>query len=618
MQFIDKVTILRKVIAIVVIMVIILIICLIGPFDVFTHGFYYEVIESSNINEEDYLGKIELRGGVEYTDEFRVTKEHFRGFALYLENVLGNTGNICITIMDEEGRILGREVVDIREEKAQSWYQVKMNVNLKKGGTYFYVIEAVNCTEAPCLQIVDSDYLGEEIISDRGILISFAYAKPTFSLPEKILLSLLIICISFVILSKVFLKGEIFKKFCMIIYIIAMTVILSWNYMFNSFDSHNYLFENFQEDSETLVTGVIYAERNNLSLSQYGLGRFIDAKGRFESYNKGFIMDENWTYGYSNTMPQIVLSNQDIIRNVTQVGNRVMFSNGDILQITGNYANGDWIIVTLDAEKPLNFYKYGDLSMATYFDENMNLLESCELKEYSSQFGMQGKIFRRLARYISEENTFIVLHLFCCMTLAVIFSIIIILIWKKYNSLMAACFFIVFLFSPWIVNFSRNLYWVEFTWFIPMLVGLFCAYHINSSLYRVISYMSAFVAVLGKCLCGYEYISTVMMGVISFLLVDLVKVISKKDKERTILLSKTTIIIGFMALLGFVTAICIHADIRGDGNLREGIKLIVMQDVYRRTNGGNLNEFAEVFWPSFNASIWETFSVYFHFQTEII
>ena len=72
MQFIDKVTILRKVIAIVVIMVIILIICLIGPFDVFTHGFYYEVIESSNINEEDYLGKIELRGGVEYTDEFRV------------------------------------------------------------------------------------------------------------------------------------------------------------------------------------------------------------------------------------------------------------------------------------------------------------------------------------------------------------------------------------------------------------------------------------------------------------------------------------------------------------------------------------------------------------------
>ena len=31
-----------------------------------------------------------------------------------------------------------------------------------------------------------------------------------------------------------------------------------------------------------------------------------------------------------------------------------------------------------------------------------------------------------------------------------------------------------------------------------------------------------------------------------------------------------------------------------------------------------MNEFAEVYWPSFNASVWETYSQYFHFSTEVI
>ena len=31
-----------------------------------------------------------------------------------------------------------------------------------------------------------------------------------------------------------------------------------------------------------------------------------------------------------------------------------------------------------------------------------------------------------------------------------------------------------------------------------------------------------------------------------------------------------------------------------------------------------MNEFASAFWPSFNASVWDTYRQYFHFYTEII
>lgn len=68
-----------------------------------------------------------------------------------------------------------------------------------------------------------------------------------------------------------------------------------------------------------------------------------------------------------------------------------------------------------------------------------------------------------------------------------------------------------------------------------------------------------------------------------------------------------------------MAAICIHAPLKGDGSILEGIKNIFVQDVLRRTNGADLNDFAEHYWPSMNASIWEVFCAYFHFlTTEII
>ena len=75
---------------------------------------------------------------------------------------------------------------------------------------------------------------------------------------------------------------------------------------------------------------------------------------------------------------------------------------------------------------------------------------------------------------------------------------------------------------------------------------------------------------------------------------------------------------GVLALVGFGVAICMHAFIRGEGSIWQGIQRIIEEDVLRRVGGGNLNDFEPIYWSSLNASVWETLQKYFHFETDVI
>ena len=237
---------------------------------------------------------------------------------------------------------------------------------------------------------------------------------------------------------------------------------------------------------------------------------------------------------------------------------------------------------------------------------------------YVSQIGLQGKIFRGIAKYADANSIFNKLHLLCCGLLALVLTSISIFIYKKYNMIMAGVFYVVFLLSPWIVNFARNLYWVEFTWFLPMLVGLICSFYIEKSNIRRWCYIGAYITVMLKCMCGYEYITTIMMGMISFLTVDFIVNLANRQYKKVWLHGKTIVIIGVMAVLAFLTVICIHANIRGNGNLLLGIKDIIDNDVLRRTLGGDASKFDPILADSLNASIIDVVRKYYQFQTEII
>jgi len=228
-----------------------------------------------------------------------------------------------------------------------------------------------------------------------------------------------------------------------------------------------------------------------------------------------------------------------------------------------------------------------------------------DISERTQQIGLQGWIFYYMAR-LGVPSPYAAFRLVCCLALAIVLSLICYELNKKYGLLFAYVFFIVSISSSWLTNFAPNLYWVPFTWFIPMLLGVICLNNLNK---RRLLYPLFFLAIFIKAACGYEYITVVMLSSIMFLAVEWVCAL-KKDKQYSMLLFKTIFMIGIMSLLGFSVALLINSYMLGDGNILNGLNAIYREDVLRRTFG-SAEDFPEVFTNSLNASILDVLIIYF-------
>lgn len=236
-------------------------------------------------------------------------------------------------------------------------------------------------------------------------------------------------------------------------------------------------------------------------------------------------------------------------------------------------------------------------------------LKDFDVSLYKSQVGIQGYtisfLYNKLHLGINKIRIILV------SLLAVILLYICKYIAKKFNKKLAFIFFIVFLLSPWICAFARNLYWVEFTWFLPMLFGLILSINYKN---KKILIPCIFISIFIKCLCGYEYITVIMLSTIIFMLYDF---IFQKANRKEIF--KTIIVVGVTALLGFLSALMIHSYIRGNGNIISGINIVYNEDVTRRTlAAGGTEEFTGIVLESLKASPLTTLKKYFSWNTNII
>lgn len=614
----------KSILAVIISLVAFGMIILIGPADYFTHGYYCNELDY-DIVVADITSTYNFESNGTFEMLFSPKSNHFVGFEINLVNQpANNSGTMKMEIQSKQGKVIDIIEVDLSKVQEAVWYKTYTKAELRKGTTYKLLISTENCVTVPHLQLITPGYLEENV--EGNLLIGYAYAKPTFTFQNKVLFIMFIISGWLYVLTQL-LEWKTVRSFISYlasgIFIIAL---LSWNFMYNSMDKGNDIYYEFQSDSESLVKGMIEAEKNgSWFCEQYYSGVWSSeyvkfGLGTYESYVTE-PTDNEWFKGYSRHEAAILVSANGYSRQFAIIGNYIKFENGDCFKITNTLDDGINLVIYLEADRNLNPYKFGSLKNAYYCDENqveVMILNNGIASPYQASYGLQGKIFRHLARYMDEEQLYMNLYMLCCLALGTVVSIIIILLYKKYNMLLAVIFLITFWLSPWVVSFARNLYWVEFTWFLPMAIGLFCSLNVDKRLCRIISYIATFFAIVLKCLCGYEYISTIMMGLISFLLVDFIVSCIQKQKARSILLFRTIIVIGIIALLGFVVALCIHAPLRGNGNVLDGIKVIFEEDVLRRTSGADLNKFSEVFWASFNASVWETCAKYFRFSTEII
>lgn len=596
----------------------VVLIALIGPLDYFAHGFESEMVEPDQVYEED-LGMVYLYWE-DYEGDFLVTKDHFAGLELYLtHNPKKNTGFLCAELSTPDGTLLDRMTADLSEVKEEERYFLSTSAKLEKGQTYHLRIYAKDCDRYPRLFLVDNDYLPEDAL-DSNLLVGYAYAKPTFDFGQKVLLGVLIAALWLLTAPRLLPGKRVGRCGIRAGVALALTWLLAWNYLFNSFGANNPTFSTFQEDSETLVSSMLLAEEKGLPLHEYGLGRTRDVRGFYMTYDRPLRNSWAWDDGYCTGEPKLSIPKNKYTALLAMPGNYIEFANGETVIIDKVSIDDIWYVLTLRYEGPLLRSKFGPLEQAQFHLARGARLDKLRVQPYISQYGLQGWVFRALGRGLEHEQAIERLHLLCALLTAIVFVLLTAVLAVKYNRLLAGCFYAVFLLSPWVVNFARNLYWVEFTWFLPVLVGLVCAWKVKSLWWRLACYAAVLAAVAVKGLCGYEYISTVLVGCELFLFADFIRSAAARDRKQSALLLRAMLGMGLMALLGFGLALCIHARLRGDGDVLQGLLDIYERDVLRRVTvtGGDINLFKEESWASLNASFWETFCSYFHFQTDVL
>lgn len=138
---------------------------------------------------------------------------------------------------------------------------------------------------------------------------------------------------------------------------------------------------------------------------------------------------------------------------------------------------------------------------------------------------------------------------------------------KAYDILFAASFYCVCFASTWLTNFAPNLYWASFTWFLPMLFSLMC---MNYPRARMIFCLLVFLGTAVKSLCGYEYISNVMMFAVVFPLSEYLSC-TKLEISRKREMFRVTLYAGLSSLAGFMAVFAFHSWLLGGGDIVSGL-----------------------------------------------
>lgn len=205
---------------------------------------------------------------------------------------------------------------------------------------------------------------------------------------------------------------------------------------------------------------------------------------------------------------------------------------------------------------------------------------------YTSSLGLQGTIFTAIAKRISTPSLYHDFRLGCMGALALVLMLIAEMLNLRYGRLQAVCFLAISVWSPWITKFSPNLYWMEFLWFVPMLLGLYCLLHPRQ---RFIAYLLLFVATLVKCFCGFEYLSTIMVGSMTWLAAEWLTALIRKQKEAG-LYFRMLVGLGITQVAAFVTALVVTAKkLYPEGN---ALSQFYASKVARRLMGTNAGDIA--------------------------
>lgn len=614
-----KIFSLKKILSLFVIFVLFVIAIFFNFCDYFYKFDNWQFIRYSQINQKedvvDYV-KFTEQDINSATFDFYPSKKHFAGFVIYydLENIdsLEQNQNLDIVI-EKDGKYVSKSSVPYSLLKDKHEFYVVSPKNFNVNTLYKVHINNIN---KGLTFLQTKDYYNSKDVKNCNFLITPFYNKLAISskllcVIDLFLFVLFLVCI-YNLTNRNLLKKSLLFFSCLAVF--------SSIYVF-SFPNKDRGFYEFEKNSEDLVISSILAKRNQDYISSFGLVDCRDMTGEYYFFKREFLTDFYFVDGYSIEQPVVQLWNSEFIKDKAVVGNYLLFENGkkfEIIKTTFDKNDKRRINLTLNCQHPLNKYKYGSLANATFCDNEGNTFLNHEYNLYKSQVGLQGHIFKAFFQFEDHE----LMNLLCALLLAAVVSLIVILISAKYNRLFAIICFIVFAFAEEIVCYAQNLYWVPFTFFFPTLVGLFIAIYYKNAKLRYVGYLLAFLSILIKSLCGYEFLSTIMLSMILFLSVDAIMAFFNRDKDNFKSLLKVIFVVGILGCLGFIIAIGLHAYIRpgADGNIIKGLALIFNEDVARRSFfvDPNILKLHPDLEPYIKASVLHTIYIYFNFHNNWI
>jgi hypothetical protein len=194
---------------------------------------------------------------------------------------------------------------------------------------------------------------------------------------------------------------------------------------------------------------------------------------------------------------------------------------------------------------------------------------------YPSQFGLQAVIFGVLYDWLHLPMT-VIIAVNALLSVSVLSAIYLALIYE-FGALPGAAGTLTFALSPWIVVFAKSLYWAIWTWLLPVLLALLCGRLMYRSVPNAIMVgIAFFILFLLKFLCGYDYITTIILcsaaPVIYYGL--------KSARPASVIVGGMAVV-GLAACLAFASAVSLQA-LRIADNFSDGIN-IVWKDAHKRT-----------------------------------
>ena len=174
------------------------------------------------------------------------------------------------------------------------------------------------------------------------------------------------------------------------------------------------------------------------------------------------------------------------------------------------------------------------------------------LKPYASQYGLQARIITALAPNDSAKLPvyFKKVNAVLSAAMAALMALVALRVRKLFGFVVAAVFATLVAFSPWIVGYAQNMYWIEPLMFAPFAFAFLSYSYCKSSKKMWLFYLGETILLFLKLLGGYEYISTIAISV----LVPIIFFELVNNKQKVISLWKHAVMTCIVVVVAFVGA----------------------------------------------------------------